>query len=238
MSRLALVTGAARGIGKAVVERFFEENWRVKLHYNQSKTRARELQKEGDAELVQADLKNKEGIRKLDQLIKNEPVDILVNNAGVIGNSDGDYLEIDDWEETFRVNATAPAVLTASAGRNMEKGGCVVNISSIRGLNYSARTGIYAYCSSKASLANTTASLAQRFAPDVRVNAVAPGFTDTDMTSGLDDDTRADVISKTPMERFGEPEEIAAAVRFLCDDNCRFLTGETLVVDGGYSISG
>ncbi|MFB6226945.1 MAG: SDR family NAD(P)-dependent oxidoreductase [bacterium] len=238
MSQTALVTGGGRGIGRAVVNRFFEDNWTVIVHYNQSEESAVAASQEGDGEVFQANLQTEAGIETLSSFIEETSVNVLVNNAGVVNGLDPESLTLKDWERTFRVNASAPAVLCRSAAESMEPGGRIVNVGSVRGLRHSSRPGISAYCASKAAVENMTASLSQHYAPEIRINAVAPGFTDTDMTAGIDEGTRREIEGKTPMDRFGEPEEIAEAIRFLCSSRCEFLTGETLVVDGGYSIRG
>lgn len=238
MKQTALVTGGGHGIGRAIVQRFFEDDWSVVVHYNESEDRAKDVLAEGNGEVLQADLGSEKGILKLERYLEENSVEVLVNNAGVIGGLDPESITLEDWEQTFRINATAPALLCRAAAEAMDPGGRIVNVTSIRGLRHSARPGITAYCSSKAALETTTSALSQHYAPEVRVNAVAPGFTDTEMTADLDEETRRDVEGKTPMNRFGRPEEIAEAVRFLCSERCQFLTGETLVVDGGYSING
>lgn len=238
MDQVALVTGGGRGIGRAVVRRFFEAGWSVIVHYNQSEENARSVAEQGDGETFKANLESEQGINSLTSYLETESIDVLVNNAGVIGGINPESIDLEEWERTFRVNATAPAVLCRDAAELMDEGGRIVNVTSVRGLRHTARPGIAAYCASKAALDNLTASLAQHYAPDVRVNAVAPGFTDTDMTAGLDEETRRQVENKTPMDRFGRPGEIAEAVWFLANSRCEFITGETLVVDGGYSITG
>lgn len=238
MSQTALVTGGGRGIGRAIVRRFHGDDWTVIVHYNRSEQTAKEVADEGRGGIIQADLSTPDGIQRLADYLEEKPVDVLVNNAGVLEGLDPDSLSLESLEETFRVNTSAPAILCRQAAEAMGEGGRIVNLTSIRGLRYSSRPGIAAYCSSKAALENFTSSLSQHYAPEVRINAVAPGFTATEMTDDLDEETRREIERETPMERFGRPEEIAEAVRFLCDQNCRFLTGETLVVDGGYSITG
>lgn len=238
MTDTALVTGGGRGIGRAIVERFFEEDRRVLVHYNQSEGPAREVLEEGEGRTVQADLGEPGGIDRLRSLIAEERPDVVVNNAGVIGGLEPGNFDLEEWERTFRVNATAPALLCEAAAGAMEEGGRIVNVGSIRGLEYAARPGITAYSASKAALRSTTKSLAQHYAPELRINAVDPGFTATEMTADLDEETKREVEEKTPMDRFGDPEEIAEAVHFLTNPRCQFLTGETLVVDGGYSIAG
>lgn len=238
MTETALVTGGGRGIGRAIVERFFEEDREIIVHYNQSAEPARDVLRKGEGEAVQADLSELEGIEELRSRIEREQPEVVVNNAGVIGGLEPGNFDLEEWERTFRVNATAPALLCEAAAEAMGEGGRIVNVGSIRGLEYATRPGITAYSASKAALRSTTKSLAQHYAPSLRINAVDPGFTDTKMTSGLEEETKREVEEKTPMDRFGDPEEIAEAVQFLTNPRCGFLTGETLVVDGGYSITG
>lgn len=237
MSKTALVTGGGRGIGRAIVERFFEEDWTVFIHYNRSEESARQVADNGNSELVQADLTDEQGIRDLIDFIEDHEPDVLVNNAGIVDGLDPADLDLDSIGTTFRINTSVPILLCRAAAEEMASGGSIINLSSIRGLQYASRPGITTYCASKSALMNATSALAQHYAPDVRINGVAPGFTDTDMTSGLDQETRQEVENKTPMGRFGFPGEIAEVVCFLGSDRCDFLTGETIVVDGGYSIA-
>jgi 3-oxoacyl-[acyl-carrier protein] reductase len=229
------VTGAARGIGKAVAERFAEDGWDVVIHYNQSRERAEQLADKLGGETVQGDLSDDGDLEQLKTILVEDPPDVLVNNAGVaIGDEPGDP-DSGEWQKTLDVNLTAASELARVTAEAMEEG-AIVNVTSIRGLPHGARPGISAYCASKAGLESITKSLSQHFAPEVRINSVAPGFHDTEMNEDLPEDYRAEVEEDTPMGRFGKPEETADAVYFMASDQASFITGETLVVDGGLSI--
>lgn len=229
------ITGGARGIGRAVAERFADAGWTVEIHYNQSADRAEEVANNLGASSVQANLADGDDLDRLKDILSSDPPDALVNNAGVAMGDDPGDPSSGDWDKTIQVNLTAASDLTRVTAEAMDEG-AIVNVTSIRGLPYGARPGIASYCASKAGLESITKSLSQHFAPDVRINAVAPGFTDTDMTAGLEDDYRRGVEEKTPMGRFGQPGEVAEAVFFMVSDKASFVNGETLVVDGGLSI--
>lgn len=232
----AFITGGARGIGRAVAERFAEDEWGIDVHYNQSADRAETLAERIGAKTVQANLAEEADLERLKSTLAEDPPDVLVNNAGVaIGDEPGDPAS-GDWQKTLDVNLTAASELTRVTAEAMDEG-AIVNVTSIRGLPHGSRPGITAYCASKAGLENVTKSLAQHFAPDVRINSVAPGFHDTEMNADLPEDYRAEVAANTPMDRFGQPEETADAVFFMTSENASFITGETLVVDGGLSIA-
>lgn len=232
----AFITGGARGIGRAITERFAEDEWGIDIHYNQSADRAETLAERIGANTVQANLADDGDLKRLKDTLVENPPDVLVNNAGVaIGDEPGDP-DSGEWQQTLDVNLTAAAELTRVTAEAMEEG-AIVNVTSIRGLPHGSRPGITAYCASKAGLENVTKSLAQHFAPEVRINSVAPGFHDTDMNADLPEDYRAEVEANTPMNRFGKPEETADAVFFMASQHASYITGETLVVDGGLSIT-
>lgn len=236
MNKSALVTGAARGIGRSTAEYFLENGWSVVAHYHQSEERAKTFGENDDVSLLQADLSQESGIRKVIATIQEENPETLVNNAGIAVSSETVESSAETWGSIMTINGLAPFFLTQKFSEIVSSG-TVVNVSSIRGLRYSTRPGIAEYCASKSTVENFTASLAQQYAPEVRINAVAPGFTKTDMTSGIDEETRQEVVEKTPMNRFGNPDEIAQAIYFLSSERSSFCVGETLVVDGGYSLA-
>ena len=236
MSKTVFVTGGARGIGRAVVERFYEADWTVSFHYHASKKAAQSLSENLSCATIRADLGDSDECGRLRNHLTGNPPDVLVNNAGVAIGDDAGNPDSGDWQKSLQVNLTAASQLTRATADAMDSG-AIVNVTSIRGLPHGTRDGLAAYCASKSGLEGLTRSVAQDFAPAVRVNSVAPGFTDTDMIADLDDQTRREVIKKTPMGRLGQPGEIADAVYFVASDQASYITGHTLVIDGGYSVA-
>jgi 3-oxoacyl-[acyl-carrier protein] reductase len=164
-------------------------------------------------------------------------IDIVVNNAGVIKDKALALMEPDEWREVLSTNLDGTFNLTRSVIVTFikQKSGIIINVSSVSGIIGMARQTNYA--ASKAGIIGFTKSLAREVAPyNIRVNAVAPGFTETDMLKDLQEDYKQQIIQQVPLNRLGRPEEIAAAVKFLVSDNARYITGQTLVLDGGLSL--
>ena len=241
--KVALVTGASRGIGKAICRRFAEEGAKVVINYNSAGEAAEELHRELSAEgreslVVRGDVSNS---RDVDTLVRKTVerfgrIDILVNNAGIVIRKKILESTEEDWDRTIDVNlksvylcskAVAPLMLKQGRGK-------IVNVSSISGLNAPASAlEIPDYAASKAGVIGLTRALAVNLSPTINVNAVCPGATQTDMLGTMTDQGRTMRLAETPMGRFGKPEEVAQAVLFLASDESDFVTGETLVVSGG-----
>ena len=236
--RLALVTGAASGIGRAISERFSAEGDRV-IALDRSERALEDL-----AGCVCGaipcvfDLNDLESIPELVAGLarENGTIDVLVNNAGAWCYEPLVDIALDRWEEIYRINATAPFILTRETAPGMiERGdGAIVNIAS-RNAMVSSK-GSAAYDSSKAALVALTRTAAGEFAPhNVRVNAICPGVINTPANDDLLDDaeTLDNYLKLIPQGRYGEPEEIAGIAYFLTTQDARFITGQTLVADGG-----
>ena len=161
-------------------------------------------------------------------------IDILVNNAGVLGDGQIGMINDETIDRTIDINLKGAIYNLRSASRLMrrKKTGSIVNVSSIIGTR--GNSGQLVYAASKSGILGMTFSAAKELAPDnIRVNAIAPGFIDTDMTRALGDDLRNAMLSQVPAGRLGSPEEIAAAVVFLASDSAAYITGETLHINGG-----
>lgn len=242
MKHVALVTGASRGIGRAIARQLAQEGWAVCINYLEHRAEAEslaaELRAEGrEAIVVQADVADRAAVDAMVRRTEMElgPIDLLVNNAGI--SQAGLFQDMDDasWDRMLAVNLTGPrnACMAVLPHMISEKRGNIVNISSIWGLRGASCE--VAYACTKAAMVGLTRSLALELAPSgIRVNAVAPGCIETDMVRALGDDTRAMLVEETPLGRLGTPEDIAHAVSFLASDRASFITGQILTADGGF----
>lgn len=244
-NKVAVVTGSSRGIGKATVLLFAQKGAKVVVNCRTDRERGREvvdeIKKFGyDAVLVQADVSKSKDVKKLFQetIEAFGTVDILVNNAGIIRPKSFFELSAKDLEKTFSTNVIGVFLCAQEATKIMlkKKQGKIINIASMRGLPHCGREGIMGYSVSKAAVINFTKTLAKELAPHINVNAVAPGFTETEMNKVLDEKTRQSVIKDTYLKRFIQPEEIARAVLYLASGDANAVTCEVLVVDSGYSL--
>jgi NAD(P)-dependent dehydrogenase (short-subunit alcohol dehydrogenase family) len=228
--RTALVTGGARGIGRSIAKRLAENGWKVVATYNTSLDQANDLKRTHGLEIRQLDLADRSNVLEFARRIRDEfPFDGLVNNAGVLDKEPFEDFSFGVWDRTLEVNVTAPLILAQEIGLHMTPGGCIVNIASTDAYIGSFRS--IAYSASKAALLSVTRSLANVLGPHgVRVNAVTPGWVD----SGISTETY-EAARLTPLGRNGSPNDIAKVVAFLLSSDASFITGASLVVDGGYT---
>jgi 3-oxoacyl-[acyl-carrier protein] reductase len=229
--RTAVVTGVTRGIGRAIAERLLGDGWEVLGIFRSGSVEADDLAAgHGGLELVQADLATQEGVEWVVSATSGRQLYALVNNAGVVEFEDQTRFDRAVWERTFAVNLHAPVQLASALGPRLAHGGGVVNICSTDALRGSYASA--AYAASKAALLNATQSLANTLGPrGVRVNAVTPGWIDTEMAEGAASDAR----ELTPLGRLGTPQEVANCVAWLLSDESSFVNGASLVSDGGLS---
>ncbi|HEX3773021.1 MAG TPA: 3-oxoacyl-ACP reductase family protein [Polyangiaceae bacterium] len=239
--KVALVTGGSRGIGRAAAEALAARGAHVVINYVSNESAAREAaqtieQAGGKAELVQFDVANGEAAEKAIAEVAKRlgRLDILVASAGIA--IDGLLLRLkdEDFDRIFAVNVKGAIACARAAIRTMmrAKTGRVVFLSSIVGEMGNA--GQTAYAASKAALLGVTRSLAREYASrGITVNAVTPGFVDTDMTSGLSDEQKTSMLSAVPLGRTGTAREIAAAIVYLASDEAGYVTGQALRVNGG-----
>jgi 3-oxoacyl-[acyl-carrier protein] reductase len=230
--KLALVTGASRGIGRAVAEELARAGASVVVGYRSGKEEAEELAAAIGARAVQADVSSPEDAKRLVE--EAGDVDVLVNNAGLTRDGLLARMPDDDWRTVIETNLSSVFYTCRAVTRPMMKkrGGSIVNISSIVGVH--GNWGQTNYAASKAGIIGFTKSLARELGSrNVRANVVAPGYVKTALTEVLPDEATAAMVSQTPLGRVAEPEEIAGAVRFLASAEASFITGEVLLVDGG-----
>jgi 3-oxoacyl-[acyl-carrier protein] reductase len=230
--KLALVTGASRGIGRAIAEELARAGASVVLGYRSGKDEAEELAAAIGGRAVQADVSSPEDAKRLVE--EAGDVDVLVNNAGLTRDGLLARMPDDDWRTVIETNLSSVFYTCRAVTRPMMKkrGGSIVNISSIVGVH--GNWGQTNYAASKAGIIGFTKSLARELGSrNVRANVVAPGYVKTALTDVLPEEATAAMVSQTPLGRVAEPEEIAGAVRFLASDQASFITGEVLLVDGG-----
>jgi NAD(P)-dependent dehydrogenase (short-subunit alcohol dehydrogenase family) len=231
--RRFVITGAGTGIGARITQRVIGKGASVIGIYNTAADGARKLEQEfpGALKMFHADLADPASIGGLvDSLLGEGMFDGLVNNAGAIDFRKWDEFSIDEWRKVFAVNVDAPIVLVHALRKKFTNGASIVNIASTDGMIGSF--GSAAYSASKAAMLNVTKSLANLLGPSgLRVNSIAPGWIDTGMS------TSASYAAGelTPLGRNGTPDEVAGVVDFLLDNDSRFVTGASIVVDGGYS---
>jgi 3-oxoacyl-[acyl-carrier protein] reductase len=230
--KTALVTGGSRGIGRAIALEFAQAGASVTLSYRSGKDEAEEVAREAGGRAVQADVSKVDDARRL--VADAGELDILVNNAGVTRDGVIARMSDEDWNEVIETNLGGVFHTCRAAARGMMKrrAGSIVNISSIVGVH--GNPGQTNYSASKAGIIGFTKALARELGVrGVRANVVAPGYVDTRLTQVIADDMKEVMLANTPLGRFGQPEDIAGAVRFLCSDEASFITGEVLLVDGG-----
>jgi 3-oxoacyl-[acyl-carrier protein] reductase len=239
-SRTALVTGASRGIGKACAKLLAAAGHRVVVSARNTEkleeTAAEIRASGGEAYVVPMDLGSAESITAAIATAAKEfgRIDILVNNAGITKDGLAVRMKAADWEQVLRTNLTGAflAIQQVLQGMMRERWGRIVNISSVVGEMGNA--GQANYVASKAGLIGLTKALAHEVGSrNITVNAVAPGFIETDMTHVLSQELRDKMVANTPLKRIGSPEDIAHAVKFLVSDEAAFITGHVLDVNGG-----
>ena len=230
--KTALVTGASRGIGRAIALELARAGASVVLGYRSDADEAEAAAQEAGGRAIQADVSDADDARRLVE--EAGELDLLVNNAGLTRDGLIARMPDEDWRDVLETNLSGAFYTCRAAARSMmrRRAGAIVNVSSIVGLH--GNPGQANYSASKAGIIGLTKALARELAPrGVRANVVAPGYVDTRLTRAISDDMRELMLSNTPLQRFGEPEDVAGAVRFLCSDEASFITGEVLLVDGG-----
>jgi len=244
VSRVALVTGGSRGIGRAIAARLAADGHRVVVNFSSSPEAAASVVEEirsagGEAVAVAADVSDADAVANLMGQVGEEfgPVEILVNNAGVTRDGLLARMGSDDWDRVMEVNLRSVYLCTKAALRGMLKNrwGRIISIGSVSGL--AGNPGQANYAASKAAIVGFTKSIAKEVGSrGITANVVAPGFIESDMTAALGESALEAAIGATAIGRLGRPEDIAGAVGYLAGDEAGFVTGQVIVVDGGLTI--
>lgn len=242
--KTAIISGATRGIGRAIAVKLAQEGADISFNFLRSQKEAEMLETEikklnVGVKSYQVDIKDYDAVKSWvdDTRESFGGIDIVVNNAGVTRDKALALMDPDDWHEVINTNLDGTFNLTRAAIISLmkQKSGVIVNISSVSGITGLPRQTNYS--ASKAGMLGFTRSLAKEVASyNIRVNAVAPGFIETDMIGILKDDHKNKIIEQIPLRRFGKAEEVADLVKFLVSEDARYMTGQTLVIDGGLSM--
>lgn len=241
IEKTALVTGASRGIGRAIALALASKGFAVALNYAGSHDAAEAVKKEiedagGKAFTVQGDVSKSKDVDRIFKTVKDEfgGLDVLVNNAGINRDALLIRMKESNWDDVIATDLKSDFLTTKAAAAMMmrKRKGSIINISSVVGIM--GNIGQANYAAAKAGVIGLTKACAKEMAArNIRVNAVAPGFIETAMTDGIPEKIREGMIASIPMGRMGQPEDIARAVCFLASDDASYITGQVLVVDGG-----
>ena len=239
--RIALVTGASRGIGRATAIKLAGEGADVAVHYVRSAKSAEEVCEEvrtlgRRAIALQADIADRVAVNEMvaQATAALGPIELLVNNAGDVGNMDFDRLTPEHWDRIIAINLTGPfnVIWAVKEGMVQQKFGRIVNVSSIAAL--APRPNQFAYAAAKAGVISFTKSACDPLAKhNVRINSLAPGAIDTDMIHEISPEMLEHLRSTTPLQRLGTPEEMANIIAFLLSEDASYMTGATIIASGG-----
>ena len=239
--KIALVTGASKGIGAAIALELAKNGCVVMINFNRSLENARKVLEEArkyspQSEIIKCDVSRKEDVENMFQQIsqKHKKLDVLVNNAGINKDRTLKNMTYEEWDSVINTNLQSVFYTTKNALPLLHEKSSVINISSIVGIN--GNFGQCNYSASKAAVIGFTKSLARELGKNkIRVNAIAPGLVETEMTKDIPFIQRNIMINQIPMKRFGLPEEIAKLAAFLSSEESSYITGEAIRIDGGFN---
>lgn len=241
MTKVALITGASRGIGREIALTFAKNGYHVVVNYNGNKDKALAVKAEVEALgqqalVIQANVADESDVKAMVKTTVDTfgQLDVVVNNAGITRDNLLMRMKEADFDAVIDTNLKGVFLMMKAVARPMmkQKGGAIVNLSSVVGL--SGNPGQINYVAAKSGVIGMTKSAAKELAAkQIRVNAVAPGFITTDMTEALSDEQKAILLNQIPLKALGEPKQVADAVYFLASDAASYITGQTLSVDGG-----
>lgn len=243
MEKVAIITGASRGIGREIAKTLARKGIKIIANYNKSEKESKELkeelQREGyEIEIFKADVSKKEQCEELVKytLEKHKKIDILINNAGIDKYQLITEVSQEDWNEIINTNLYSAFCMCQEVLPNMihNKNGCIINISSMWGIVGASTEVVYSI--SKAGLDGLTKALAKEVGPsNIRVNSIAPGYIETDMNKDYSEKEKLDIIENIPLEKLGKTEDIAKCVNWLIEDN--YTTGQIISINGGWVIT-
>ena len=241
--KVAIITGSRRGIGEAIANRLARGGWNIVVNDKEDEKKVNEVVNHlkdeygVDAIGIMADVSIEDDVKRLLEEVNNKfgKIDLLVNNAAIVEDMEIEDRPMDVFNNTIRNNINSTYLMSKYVGRQMfnNKSGKIVNISSTNGINAFFPTSID-YDATKAAVISMTHNFALEYAPYVLVNSIAPGWVNTDMNKDLPEDLVAEENEKIYLKRFAEPSEIANLVAFLASDECTYINGEIIKIDGGY----
>ncbi len=239
--KCAVVTGASRGIGRAIALELANQGAKVVVNFSGNVQKAEQVVEEikangGEAIAIQANVADAESVQQLMKTTIDTfgSLDILVNNAGITRDNLIMRMKDDEWDDVINTNLKGVFLCTKAVARQMmkQRAGRIINISSIVGV--AGNPGQANYVASKAGVIGLTKTTAQELASrNILVNAIAPGFITTEMTDGLPEELKEAMLKQIPLAKLGQPEDIAKAVAFFASDSSNYITGQTLHIDGG-----
>ena len=242
MKKVVLITGSSRGIGKATAIEFAKKGYNVVINYVSNDDAAKNLKKyltenyDTDVMTCKCDISDEIKVKEMVKQVIDYfgKIDVLVNNAGIAIDTTFDDKTVENFRKTLDVNLIGPFIVSREVGKYMleQKRGSIINVTSTNGLETYYEYSLD-YDASKAALISLTHNLSEYFLPYIRVNAVAPGWVNTEMNKELDSDYVKEECEKIYLRRFAEPEEVAKAIYFLASDDATYINNEVLRVDGG-----
>ncbi|NRA63693.1 MAG: beta-ketoacyl-ACP reductase [Pseudobacteriovorax sp.] len=235
--KVALVTGASRGIGRACAEKLADAGYTVAIHYRSNEDLAKQVAETiSNAKIYQADISDEDQCKSLIKAVKSDlgRIDVLVNNAGMSIDQVITFAKPDDFEKLYATNVKSTFNLTKLVSKIMikQKGGSIINLTSVVG--HTGNAGQSMYAATKGAVTAFTKSIAADLAGfGIRANCVAPGFIATDMTDALPEEVRTEILKSVPLKRLGNPAEVGDVVAFLASEQSSYITGSSIHVNGG-----
>ena len=236
-NKVVLVTGASRGIGEAVAREFAKKHYNIVINYLNNREKAEKLKQELQEMYnikvltIKADVSNEKEVKDMIEQVQKEfiNIDVLVNNAGIVYDRDFNEIKVEEFEKVLKVNVIGAFIVSREAQKYMKEGSSIINIST-----KTISPECLDYNISKIGLQSLTRDLAFQFKPNIRVNAVAIGWADTDMNKNLPENYIREETEKIYLGRFASPTEIAKTIYFLASENSSYINGEIINIDGGY----